>query len=268
MPTQVTPARPQRLFGISYSPWTEKARWALEHHGIPYTFSEHTPLIDELPMRLRLRKLRGSISVPTLLTKDSFVQGSLAIARWADANGHGALLERADERAAVDAWDARAERAFEAGRALYSARLRSTPGALEDAVPAFVPEPLRRTVGRIGVAFIARKYGVDYQAEAVHEATLAEVLTALRRALAEAASQSGGALRYLVGGHFTLADIVAACAVNVVVPVGSQYVPIRPRTREAWTRTALALEFGDVISWRDALYARHRRDGAGPSLVA
>lgn len=268
MPTQVTPARPLRLFGISYSPWTEKARWALEHHGIAYTFSEHTPLIDELPMRLRLRKLRGSISVPSLLTDGGPVQGSLAIARWADAHGKGARLERADERAAVDAWDARAERALEAGRALYSARLQSTPGALEDAVPGFVPGFLRKTVGRIGVAFIARKYNVDYEAEAVHEATLAEVLAAIRAALAAATSQSGGALRYVVNGHFTLADLVAACAVNVVVPAGSQYVPIRPRTREAWTRTALALEFGDVISWRDALYARHRRDGAGPSLVA
>lgn len=263
MPTHTTPTQPLRLFGISYSPWSEKARWALDHHRLPYAFVEHTPLVDELAMRVRLRKLRGTVSVPTLFCGREGVEGSLAIARWADAHANGAKLEDgAGERASLDAWDALSEKACRAGRALVSMRMQTTPGAMEEAVPSFVPALLRRTVGRVGVAYIARKYAVDLGAEAVHEATLAEVLTAIRAGLAK------GDGKYLVGGHFTLADIVAACAVNVVVPVGAQYVPIGPRTREAWTRSALAQQFADVVAWRDALYARHRRGGTSAGAAA
>lgn len=262
MPNQPTPT-PPRLFGISYSPWSEKARWALDHHRLAYRFVEHTPLIDELALRFRLRRVRGKVSVPTLLTGSEAVEGSLAIARWADARGSGAELEHgAGERAAIDDWDARSERACRAGRALVSMRLSSTPGAMEEAVPAFVPGPLRRTVGRIGVSFIARKYAVDLGAEAAHESALTEVLTAIRDELAK------GDGKYLLGGHFTLADICAASAVNVIVPVGAQYVPIGPRTREAWTRTALAQQFPEVIAWRDSLYARDRHDRpSGPAAA-
>jgi len=245
-----------RLFGMSYSPWTEKARWALDHHQLAYAFVEHTPLIDELSLRVRARKLRGAISVPTLLAEREVVMGSLAIARWADARATSEALEQPSDRAAVDRWDAHSERACQAGRALVSLRMRTTPGALEEAVPAFIPSLLRKTVGQIGVRFIARKYTVDLRAEAAHEAALAETLGAVRAGLATGAGQ------YLLGDRFTLADIVAACAVNVVVPVGAQYVPIGPRTREAWTRNTVAQQYADIIAWRDALYTRHRRGGA------
>lgn len=245
-----------RLFGMSYSPWTEKARWALDHHQHVYSFVEHTPLIDELALRVRTRKLRGAISVPMLIAEGETVMGSLAIARWADRRATSGKLEQPSERAAVDRWNAHSERACDAGRALVSLRMRTTPGALEEAVPSFIPAMLRKTVGQIGVRFIARKYTVDLSTETTHDAALVEILGAIRTALAAGAGQ------YLVGDRFTLADIVAACAVNVVVPVGAQYVPIGPRTREAWTRNAVAQQFADIIAWRDALYARHRRGGS------
>ena len=244
---------------MSYSPWTEKARWALDHHQLAYTFVEHTPLIDELTLRVRTRKLRGAISVPMLLAAREAVMGSLAIARWADAHATNDKLEQPSEHDAVDRWDAHSERACQAGRALVSLRMRTTPGALEEAVPSFIPTLLRKTVGQIGVRFIARKYTVDLAGESAHEATLTEVLGTIRTGLA------AGAGHYLVGDRFTLADIVAACAVNVVVPVGAQYVPIGPRTREAWTRNAVAQQYADVIAWRDALYIRHRRGSGSAS---
>jgi len=248
-----------RLFGMSYSPWTEKARWALDHHQLAYTFVEHTPLIDEIALRVRTRKLRGAISVPTLLAEREVVMGSLAIARWADARATHDALEQPSERAAVDRWNAHCERACDAGRALVTLRMRTTPGALEEAVPSFIPTLLRKTVGQIGARFIARKYTVALDAEAAHEAALVEILSAIRAALAAGAGQ------FLLGDRFTLADIIAACAVNVVVPVGAQYVPIGPRTREAWTRNAVAQQYADVIAWRDALYTRHRRGGGSAS---
>ena len=45
------------LIGIGYSPWTEKARWALDHHGIDYRYSEHLILFGMLPLRIKLGKL-------------------------------------------------------------------------------------------------------------------------------------------------------------------------------------------------------------------
>ena len=35
------------LYGLSYSPWTEKARWALLHHRILFRYVEHAPMRDE-----------------------------------------------------------------------------------------------------------------------------------------------------------------------------------------------------------------------------
>ena len=34
-----------RLVFLSISPWSERARWALDHHGIDYELVAHVPLL-------------------------------------------------------------------------------------------------------------------------------------------------------------------------------------------------------------------------------
>ncbi len=38
----------RRLIGLHYSPWTEKARWALDRQRVPYAFEEHLPMLGEM----------------------------------------------------------------------------------------------------------------------------------------------------------------------------------------------------------------------------
>jgi glutathione S-transferase len=33
------------LVAVPYSPWSEKARWALDHHALPYRETAYQPLI-------------------------------------------------------------------------------------------------------------------------------------------------------------------------------------------------------------------------------
>ena len=54
------------LVSLSYSPWSEKARWALDHHGIEYRNIAYTPMLGVPRLRMRLRAMRAKITVPIL----------------------------------------------------------------------------------------------------------------------------------------------------------------------------------------------------------
>ena len=79
-------ARPMTpvLWSLAYSPWSDKARWALEHCGVPYRRRAYRPLIDEPALRLKLRRLSGPVSVPILDLGDEVLADSFEIARYAD----------------------------------------------------------------------------------------------------------------------------------------------------------------------------------------
>ena len=79
------------IFPISH--FSEKARWALDHHGIGYERTDHVPGFHLLMIR-RLGLKRTW--VPVLETDAGVVQGSGDIIDWADANGQGAALTPTD----------------------------------------------------------------------------------------------------------------------------------------------------------------------------
>jgi len=239
------------LLGIPYSPWSEKARWALDHHGVGYRFREYTPMLGELELRLRLRKLSGRASVPVLLGGPTPVQDSFAIAREAERIGHGAPLLPADRFDDITQWNDRSEQALALGRALTLGRLRASPAAKEASLPSFIPGALRsmaRPAASIGIAFVARKYrGV----ETGGRAELIAVLETLQRAL-------GGSERCLLG-PLTYADIAMATSLQFFAPPAEEHVAIARGLRDAWTDAELAARFEDVVRWRDWLYRTHRR---------
>ncbi len=39
------------LIGESFSPWTKKARWALEYCGLAYDYQEYTSTLSELEFK-------------------------------------------------------------------------------------------------------------------------------------------------------------------------------------------------------------------------
>lgn len=241
------------LYAESFAPWCEKARWALDHHGVPYRYTEHVPMVGELSLRIAARKMRGLVTVPLLVDGDEVLMDSVAIARHAERQGSGTPLFPAGREEAIAAWNERSEAVMTSGRAMLLGRLGQSSAALREQLPPFVPGALRgllEPLASSGVGYLARKYGIRPGEDAPHEARAREALEALRAAL--------GGREWLLDG-FSFADITMATSLQFIQPVGDEYMALGPATREAWTHSTLAAEHSDLLAWRDRLYAARRR---------
>lgn len=247
------PPKSLRLIGLKVSPWSERAKWALDHHRLSYKNIEHAPFVGER----RLRRLVGAdkprATVPVLLTGEQVLCESWDIACYADREGAGTRLILPEREAEVRKWNTLADETMAAGRALVAAALLASPAAIDEGLPPQVPvwlRPVLRPVGTYGVKWFARKYGLDRMDAAAQRAKLRSTLEILRAALTPDRP-------YLLGS-FSYADIVMATCLQGVLPVADRYIQLGPATRQVWTCTELAAEFPDVLSWRDRLYAQHR----------
>lgn len=240
-----------RFVAISYSPWSEKARWALDLRRVPYREEAYLPMLGELGLRVALRRFTGRVTVPVLFTDDGrALTDSFAIARFADETAKGAVLFPAGSDAEVARWNDRSEEILRAGRALSVAKAMENPAAQDESVPRLVPGPLRAMVGRSGVAWLRAKYGLVFD-RAAAAATIAAGLRELRAAL--------GGRRYLVGEAISHADVAMAISLQLVAPVAQEYVRLGRATRAVCTDAPIVEEFADIVAWRDALYAEYRR---------
>ncbi|NVB42539.1 glutathione S-transferase family protein [Pseudenhygromyxa sp. WMMC2535] len=242
------------FWGLSFSPWTEKARWAVEHHRLPYRYREHTPLLGEPALRLRARKRPAGrpASVPLLIDAHGVWTESDAIARHAEAVGSGAPLFSAEHDPAIDRWASRSDEALRSVRALVLAAMNADTQAQVELVPPLVPGPLRapmRGISAMGIGFLARKYDTDPSAIAAHTATVSRFCEAVEASLGDGEHLLGDALSY--------ADIVAAVVINGILPLERTFADM-PATRRTWTRPELAERFAALVAWRDRLYAAHR----------
>lgn len=235
------------LVGLAYSPWTERARWALDHHGIDYDFQSYVPVVGEPALRLRTGRLLGRVSVPVLVAPGGAVWDSRAIAEHADRAGGAAPLCRGHERV-LEEWLPLVEDTLGVVRALVLRAIEASPLASEESVSLPVPRGLKGPLARFGTATLRWKYGTA-QAEAEGEARLVELLERARGALTSS---------YL-GASFSFADIALAGVVQAIQPVADDFLPLGPGTRAAWSRPSLAARFAEVITWRDGLYRLHRR---------
>jgi glutathione S-transferase len=238
------------LLGAHYSPWTEKARWALEIRGIPYTFRQYAPLIGEVGLRRKLGRWRGNVSVPVLTDEHGrAIADSAAIARWADGRGAGPRLFPAGQEAAVERFVALSERGLSAGRALSLRRVADDPTAASELVPRRLRKiPGATWLGTLGVKRTLRKYGGHRGDVASHGADLAGVLDELRAALA--------GRRFLVGDELTFADLAMAQVLSFVTPPPS--LRLGPNSRRNYGNPDLAERYPDLLQWRDQLHAAHR----------
>jgi glutathione S-transferase len=241
------------LIGEDFSPWTEKARWALDWRGVPHAFAQFQPLIDEPWLRLKTGNFSRKATVPVLVEGSEVLGDSFAIARHAERVGVGPSLWPPGREAEIDAWNDTSERALRAGRALFFGRFVDDPDAQLDQVPPFVPaalRPLLRPVVRSGVAYLRAKHGADAAMTAGARDALDGILALLGRTLA--------GTRHLLG-DFSYADVAMAVVCQFVRPVDDRWIRLAPATRRCWTEAALAEKHRDVIAWRDELYARYRR---------
>src|SRR5262245_14984315 len=112
-----------RFVALPYSPWSLKAKWALDHQHIRYRYVNYLPMLGEPILRAATGRWRGTISVPWLFTEDESIDGSFAIARWADAHGTGQTLFPAGRDADIARWEERSEAMLSAARPLVGERM-------------------------------------------------------------------------------------------------------------------------------------------------
>jgi glutathione S-transferase len=244
------------LIQLPYSPWSERARWALEHHHVAYRPFEHVPMIYEPALRVVSAVLTKSgerllkkATVPMLIDDGKIYPDSVSIAERAEQVGSGTPLIPDGSRAEVLAWADTADRLLDSGRARLMDRLIADDAALRDALPP----PLRTlpasvATARLAAKFVKQKYVANGQTAAEHEARMDAELERIERALD---GQS-----FLTGGGFTFADVAVASAIDMV--------DIRPETalgsasREVWGEPSLAKAHPKAIAYRDRVYAEHR----------
>lgn len=239
------------LYGIVQSPWTEKARWCLDHHGLDYRYHEHVPLLGELLLRRKAHPKPGEkASVPLLVDGEEVLPDSLAIARHADAVGKGEPLFPRGEEAEATWWAEVSDRIIHVGRAHVFASLRTNRDAQRESIPAFLPGPLRsalRPMTTMALQFLSSKHDIPGDVATVVTSTLRPALEEVRRGLR--------GRDYLLG-RFSFADVAIAASLRALRPEAR--APIGPGTRAVWTNDAVASDYEDLLMWRDALYKKHR----------
>jgi len=239
------------LVCIRYSPWSEKARWALELQAVDYTREEYLPVFGMPRLRYRLGQWTGRVTVPVLFDETGAHTDSFDIARRADilrAQGRAPLLPDADLEA-IRAWNETGEDMLAAGRVLATARVARDPEAQAESVP----KALRSVAGpfaQVGIQYLTRKYGLDAAPESVALERLAAGLAKLRAGLV--------GRTHLVGRGLTYADLLMAVALHFVAPPGKPYLRLGRATRAAFTTPELATSYADLVEWRDGVYAEHR----------
>lgn len=241
----------KKLVLLPYSPWSEKARFALDHHGVPYALEVHAPVTGELGLRLRLGRPFAKATVPVLFDDREAFTDSLAIAEQAERVGRGSALFPDAHRAEIMAWNAASERALASGRKRVFQRTLADTNALEQNLVGVVPGPLRssaRPIAANAVRYMQAKYSVG----SIDANVIETELENLRAALADGR-------RYLVGGTFTYADIAMAVVLQMVEPVADAHLRIAAHVRRTFRDPELAARFPDLIEWRDRIYDAHRK---------
>jgi len=245
--------QPERtLVVLSYSPWSERARWVLDHHRLAYRTVQHAPFLGEFRLRRLVGKRNGRATVPLLLAEGTVLGDSWDIARYADQLGTGEKLIPAELESEIRECNDLAERAMTQGRALVVAGLLASPSALDETLPAEIPgwlRPLLRPITRYGTAWFGRKYELDLEALASAREELRVALNGFRRRLGDSA---------FLFGRFSYADIVFCSLLQGISPLDDRYLKLGPGQRRVWTQPELAAEFDDLIRYRDRTYAAKR----------
>ncbi len=235
------------LTHIPFSPWSERARWALQHHGISVKRRVHLPGPGELMLRWQLGRWQGPVTAPLLRLDDGAVlDDSLAIARWADAQGTGSPL-MVDEALVMEG-HALGNQIAEAGRILATRNTLNSPAALDEVTP-----PWLRPLGGLARAIAARSAAGILRKYDPHTTPSEACVERMARALEKATARLGH--RSTFGTAFSWADIAVATSLSFVEPHVSR--PLGPASRVAWTQPELAARFAPLLAWRDAIYADH-----------
>jgi glutathione S-transferase len=240
-----------QLYGAPESPWTERARWPLDHHRLSYEHFSGTRLQDMAKLRLLTRRPTGALPLPILRDNLQVISGSFEIALHAERAGTGPRLVP-DITAAIR-WNRLGERALAASRLLAEQRIAEDPAALQELLPEAVPAGVRELLTPLAEQWVRMHSGPREASPPVSdlaESSLRDLLGQVRATLVQSP--------YLLGTSFSLADISIAVAIDSFAPRAAGGPALGPATRDCWTHRALSAEFADLLEWRNLIYAKHR----------
>jgi glutathione S-transferase len=241
-----------RIFtGLAVSPYSERAKWALDHHGLAYRYKEHVPLLGEIALRRKVRRFAlPKATVPILEADGEIFPNGLDIARYADRAGSGTKLFPADHEAAVNEWNGVADALLDVGRAWVLKNLAESRAAQKESLPPFVPGFARGAMApmtkRVAL-YLLKKHESTHAIEAEVTKTVRPLLEKIRAARGP---------RPTLLETFSYADITVCASLTMLRP--RKEATLGPATRETWTHAELAREFDDLLAWRDDVYRNHR----------
>jgi glutathione S-transferase len=246
----MTGTKPRLItFGISH--YGEKARWALDWHGVDYVETGWPPGWHAV-----LAKYHGArhTTVPILLDGKRVIQGSGAIVDWSDQQAQDSPRRLTSpgaleiERRADDGVGIHVRRLFYAG---------ILPGAPHVVKPALFANtsPVHRLIGNIMWPVMHRvimiKYGITPGAVEESRAKLGIELDWLDGLLADGR-------QYLSGGRFSRADITVASLLAPLVRPEQMKIYRDIAVPEALTATVECWKDRPIIRWTVELYRTGR----------
>ena len=243
------------LYYLHVSPWSEKARWAMDLNHFSYDKVVYTPMVSTLLVRLKTRNLTRKVTVPALLDGTKVLSDSYQIAQYANkaAPKHAINLFPDALNSQIDQWESLSEQILRAGRALVCIRMKNSKGAKLQSLPPIIPNvirPLMLPVATMGLYYFKAKYQFDWNKSD-------DYIQSMRNGLKKVRSQLASKGEYLLG-EFTYADIAIAVTLQMVEPIDQQYIVLDKDTQNCWRTPTLAEEFADLLEWRDCIYKKHR----------
>ncbi|MCB1201094.1 MAG: glutathione S-transferase family protein [Leptospiraceae bacterium] len=241
-----------QLYGLHYSPWTEKARWALDVSNLSYEYIEYLPMLTTPILAIRTGNLFGKITVPLLFTDTGHVSESMPIAQYAAKRGRDSLFPSGKDKE-IKKWNDLSETALRAARAMVIEKTARSHGAKQEALPALTPDGLRPVltpVAELGLWYLRWKHHTSVVP--IHEQKII-----LRKTLDEIARHLKDGRKFILD-EFSFADICVAVIIQSIAPVGDHFLPLDKFTRDVWSEPDLAKEYKPLVDWRDTIYGNHR----------
>jgi len=249
--------KPLKFIFFPPSPWSERARWALDYSGITYDKIIFTPLISTARARYLSQNFTHKLTVPIAIdvsmNNDKVMRDSLDIALHANSKrlDHCLNLFPAKHLNEIKEWNQFSERLLDILRVRANPRMMASRELQLNNLPPVLPnviKPLFLPLSRYALHYFNKKYPLQ---PGNHKLTLTNGLKKIRATL----EKSGG--EYIFE-QFSYADITTAAIFQAISPVENRFVKLDNATRKCWKDQELSDEFGDLIEWRDKLYQKHR----------